>query len=144
MPYERFVPTNATPIDDLDAFENTSQPPQASLNRFIRTHSHDPPTSHHQAPLSQVEIPQYQIDPMNCTMVFNHVANCPVCKRLHKSEHNLSLHYCYFVGVMAVKKLKIACDNAFGHFVLDKFKSKIKLNSDPLSLTNSTLNWMTS
>lgn len=91
MPYERFVPTNATPIDDLDAFENTSQPPQASLNRFIRTHSHDPPTSHHQQQAPQVEIPQYQIDPMNCTMVFNHVANCPVCKRLHKSDSTIYL-----------------------------------------------------
>ena len=107
MPYERFaIPSNATPIDEIQTkndSEHPSQPSSEALRRFIRTH-HEPPsvlygTANPIYPSRDERVmveEQNVIMPTikqnityNCADIYQHILDCPVCQRLHKTDNTV-------------------------------------------------------
>jgi hypothetical protein len=108
MPYQRFtIPSNATPIDEIsetDDFEHPSQPSSDTLRRFIRP-QHDPQS----AIYGNINVGSPQRDERvrieeqnfimpttvqqnisyNCADIYEHILNCPVCQRLHKTDNTV-------------------------------------------------------
>lgn len=95
MSYQRFhVPENATPIEELDRsvpdvtkFIRTthmSQLPQTSYESFDHSTYHEPAP-----PKVEYYQPEYR-----CSGVYDHVSQCPVCRRLYMSSGNTTVYLC--------------------------------------------------